>query len=227
MHEGHRERMRERYLKEGLDSFQDHEVLELLLYYALARQNTNGLGHQIMEHFGSFEAVFEAPIEELMKVDGIGKSSAILFKLIPDLYRRYLLDKHNIQNKIYSPQDAAEYLIAHYIGFQEEAVTLICLDNRNCVKKISIVGKGSINSTNIDRKKMLSILLASRATAAIISHNHPEGLAKPSRRDVQTTEELVSLFKTIDIHLADHIIIAGEEYYSMSQDRNYALLFSQ
>lgn len=225
MHEGHRERMRQRYLAQGLDAFQDHEVLELLLFYGIPRSNTNEIAHRLMAKFGSLAAVMEAPEKELLEVPGVGQHCVLLLKMLPDFYRRYARDKHNILNKICSSEEVMEYLRGHYAGVTQEAVTLICLDNTNSVKQIGTVGQGGLNSAVIDRRKLLSLLLSCHATAAILSHNHPHGLAKPSSSDVSATREMMELFAGIGVKLVDHVIVAGEDTYSMAQDRQYRLLF--
>ena len=130
IHEGHRERMKNKLLEQGLDVFDDHTVLELLLFYSMPRKDTNPLAHEIMNKFGSLQAVFEAPAEELSKINGIGENTVTLLKLIPEVSRRYAIDKNRFDNILDSTKKAGEFLVSRYMYERDEVVYVICLDSK-------------------------------------------------------------------------------------------------
>lgn len=225
MHEGHRERMRKRYLLDGADSFEDHELLELLLFYGIPRKNTNTEGHNLLEYFGTFSNIFEAPIDEIKKVEGIGENSAILIKLIPDIYRRIKKDKALPKPRIDSVETAGKFLIAHYTGILNENVTLICLDNKGNIKDISTISYGSVSQVAINSRVLLQTAIKFNAVSAIIAHNHPQSIELPSFEDIESTVKIKSILDEIDVSLLDHIIVSGENYLSMASSREYSYIF--
>ena len=227
VHDGHRERMRQRFMKEGADSFEDHELLELLLFYAIPRRNTNEIAHLLLDKYGSLDSLFDAPIEDIANTHGVGESTALFLKLIPAIHRGVMKAKAMPKSKIFNAEQAIEILTAQYIGFQEEAVTLISLDNRNCVKDISIVSYGTLKDVLVDIRKIVLTLVKHNATNAIIAHNHPQGVAKPSVEDVNVTRELRTALASLDIRLLDHIIIADNEHYSMASSDDFKWIFGK
>ena len=116
IHDGHREKMRQRFLKGGLDSFADHEALELLLYYAIPRRDTNPIAHALMERYGSLSAVLTAPVEDLQRVAGIGESAAVLLKLAPQLYRKARLSDAEQETVLSSVERVGAYLLERFAG---------------------------------------------------------------------------------------------------------------
>ena len=214
IHDGHRQRVYDRFRKEGLDSFSPHNVLELLLFYSIPRSDTNEIAHRLIERFGSLSAVFEAPESELVKVDGIGERSALLLKMIPDIARYYMVDK-TVDIAITSPDQAAEYLLPRYIGRSVETVMVTCLDNKNKVLNTSIVHEGSINVSEVSVQAIASAALQSKAAAIVLSHNHPDGVALPSNDDILTTKLICRTLSALNIRVLDHIIIGDNDYVSL------------
>lgn len=222
IHNGHRSRMKSRFLQEGLSSFDAHNILELLLYYSIARRDTNDVAHRLISSFGSLSGVLDAPYEALLGVEGISESSALLIKLIPALSREYLNDLNNPLRQIITPENAAEYLIPKFVGETSETLFLLSLDNKGILKKCSKISNGGVNMANVNIRKLVSELINSNATTAIISHNHPNGIAVPSKNDYETTSYISKVFKSIDVVLVDHIIISGSDYFAMSQNIKYS-----
>jgi len=217
-HEGHRERLRERFRKEGLENFQPHEVLEFLLTYSIARRDTNPIAHNLLDRFGSLEAVLEAPEEELMEVDGIGERSASLIHLMPALSAYYLDDKNSRSHFICdSTAKIGQYLIPKYLGQSEECSYLLSLNNRKQLISCDLVGHGSVSSSPIYFRKVSQILLRHQATAAVISHNHPKGFALPSSEDIHVTRLLADFTRQLEVELLDHIIVSGTDYVSLRE----------
>ena len=116
IHDGHREKMRRRFLQGGLEPFADHEALELLLYYAIPRRDTNPIAHALMERYGSLAAVLDAPVEDLQKVEGVGESAAVLLKLVPQLYRKARLAEAERETVLNSSERAGAYLLERFAG---------------------------------------------------------------------------------------------------------------
>ena len=216
VHDGHRERMKQKLLEQGLDVFDDHNVLELLLFYSVPRKDTNPLAHELLNTFGSLEALFEAPAEELSKVNGIGESTVTLLKLIPEVSRRYAIDKNRFNNILDSTKKAGEYLAARYMYERDEVVYVICLDSKCKVLCCKELFRGVANSAEISIRKIAELALAKNATSVIISHNHTSGIALPSIEDEITTKKLKAALSSMGITLADHIIVADGDFISMA-----------
>lgn len=216
IHDGHRERLKNKLLEQGLDVFDDHTVLELLLFYATPRKDTNPLAHELMNMFGSLEAVFEAPAEELYKTTGIGENAVTLLKLIPEVSRRYAIDKNKFDDILDSTKKAGDFLVARYMYERDEVVYVICLDSKCGVICCKELARGVANSAAISIRKIAELALSKNATSVIISHNHVSGLALPSFDDEMTTKRIKTALDSMGIILRDHIIVAGDDYISMA-----------
>lgn len=225
MHTGHRERVRSKYCANGLDGFADHEVLELLLFYANKRGDTNPTAHRLMESFGSLSGVFEASYDDLKKVEGIGDYAATLINLVPQLFRRYSCDKADRTKFITSAQDAKDYLVPRFFGLTNERVGIICLDSQGRIINFVFLSEGSLKMAQIDIRKTVQIALQNNAESIIIAHNHPGGIATPSRSDLDSTKTLINALGQINIRVADHIIVSDKESFSMSSNRKFAPVF--
>lgn len=215
MAEGHRERLREDYLRSGLEGMSDLHILELLLTYCIPRMDTNPLAHRLLEKFGTLNAVLYAPVSELVQVDGLGNSSAVFLHLIPDVMRRAgFFDAE----KIGSLEDAKNFFASRLSDLPEEHFYLLCLRSDYSICHSGLLEEGSVNSVQINPRKIAKIALSCNATAVIIAHNHPSGFAKPSDADVSLTRRLESALTQIDVSLLDHIIVAGKEVFSFSEN---------
>ncbi len=217
-HDGHRNRLRKRFLSLGLDALQDHEVLELLLFYALPRKDTNGLARKLLQHFGSIAAVLEAPLPELKAVGGIGENAAILLHLVTPLSRRYLLSRTEKGICLDSTQACGEYLMPYFFGAQEELVYLLCLDAKCKVLACRLLQSGNVNSATISLRKAAEIAMSCNASSVVLAHNHTSGLALPSKADMETTAILKSTLEPLEIMLADHVIVADGDFVSMADN---------
>lgn len=226
MHEGHRKRLRENFLKNGLDNFQSHNVLEMLLFYTIPRGDTNETAHRLIDRFGSLSAVLEAPVEELMKVKGVGERTAAFLHLVPEITRVYLKDKQENVKILDTPEKVAAYILPYFVGKTKENIVVLCLDNKCAVKNCSIMAEGSVSMGDINNRNLIELVIRSNATSVVIAHNHPNGVPAPSKEDVETTFMLASLFKSIDVVLSDHIIVAGGEWCSMASSAKFAPIFN-
>lgn len=216
IHEGHRKRMKERFMKSGLDDFAPHNVLEFLLFYSIPRGDTNPIAHRLIDAFGSLSGVFDATPEELMKVSGVGESTAILISMIPQMARKYLEDKADAVNVVGGCGDIGAYLLPKFIGRTNEALMMVSIDNKNKVISCSVVAEGTVDSAKVSRRKVMEEAMKVKATRVILAHNHPRGVAVPSAEDVAMTREIGRLFAQVGIELVDHIIIADDDYVSMA-----------
>lgn len=212
MHKDHRKHTKDRFLSEGLDSFEPHNVLELLLFYSIPQKDTNETAHMLINRFGSLSAVFDAPYDDLLTVPGISEHSATLIKLIPAISRRYAMEKNSKVTKLSSIEDIGKYLVARYLGVTEETVLLLLLDNKfgviDCVK----VHEGSVNSSAITMRKLIETALFKRASMVVLAHNHPSGVAIPSSDDLFTTQQVKRAFDLVEIGMLAHIIVAGDTF---------------
>lgn len=221
IHDGHRQRLKERFRQEGLDKFDEIQVLELLLFYAIPQRDTNPLAHRLLEHFGSLAQVLEAPAEELEKVSGVGANVATLLSLTTALARYYMVSRGNQTAVLTSTEMCGDYLLPYFVGRRNETVFLLCLDAKCKVLGCKEVGEGSVNSASVPIRRIVEMALSMNATSVVLAHNHPSGLAIPSGEDVQTTRRLAVALDSVDITLADHVVVADDDYVSMAQSGLY------
>jgi len=222
LHKDHRSRLRRRFLENGLDSFEDHEALEMLLYYCIARKDTNDLAHMLLDEFGSLPKVLSASPEQLQNVEGIGEYSAAYLAFINDFIRFVCAKKKNEDfTALDSLDDCGEYLYPRYLGRRNEIVTLLCLDGKCKVLGCKVVGEGSVNSAAVPIRRIVEMALQLNASTVVLAHNHPNGVAVPSVEDLSTTRILANALAAVDVILADHIIYADEEYISLRQSEYF------
>lgn len=217
IHDGHRQRLKERFLTEGLDSFSEVQVLELLLFYAIPRKDTNPIAHALLDRFGSLSQVLEAPQEALCQVAGVSANSAGLLQLVTEVGRYYLVNRTTKLTILPTVDQCAMYMMPFFFGRRTETVFLLCLDAKCKVLCCKEVGTGSVNSAAISIRRIVEEALAANATTVVLAHNHPSGLAIPSEEDIQTTRRLAAALHTVEITLADHIVVADDDYVSMVQ----------
>lgn len=217
VHDGHRKRLRQRFLAEGLDNFTDVQVLELLLFYCIARQDTNPLAHRLLDHFGSLSQVMDAPVEELRKVEGVGENTAIYLRLVAQVSRCYLKDRVAKTKILPTVESCAKYLQSYFIGRNVETAYLLCLDAKCkllCCRKIS---EGSVNSTELSIRKVVETALSANASSVLLAHNHPGGIAIPSYADIHTTMNVAAALRAVDVRLIDHLVFCDDDYVSLKQ----------
>ncbi len=216
VHDGHRDRLRQSYLEHGLMSMNDINALELLLFYAIPRRDTNEIAHRLLDRFGSLDDVFSAPAEELQEVEGIGENAAALLTLIPEIMKKSRVSKAREIRQIRSSDDAGAYLLPYFLNERDEVVYLLCLDTKRCVICCTEMGRGVVNSVDTGIRRIVEKALKVRACSAILAHNHPDGIALPSREDEVFTRALYNALETVGIRLEDHIIVAEDDYTSMA-----------
>ncbi len=217
-HNGHRQRMKKRFLEHGADGLDDHQLLELLLFYALPRVDTNPMAHELLDRFGTIDAVLEANAEELAAVPGLGENAAALIKLVPALGRRYLASKNSVGSILACTEDAGQFLLPRFLGRRDETVMLVCLDSKMKAVSCRTIASGDVCVAHISVRKVVEKALAQNAPYVLLAHNHVNGLALPSAEDIATTRRLQEALALVGVTLVDHIIVAGDDFVSLKEN---------
>ena len=208
-HAQHRKRMKNRFLKHGLDSYEEHQILEMLLFFGIPRVDTNETAHKLIKRFGSLRGVLDAPYEELVKTDGIGENCATLIKFSQALARKYNVSSCAAFERFDSTEKISDLLISLLSGYENEVVYMLCFNGRmeliNCTKMC----EGTVSSTSCDPRALLQTMVNSKAEAVVVAHNHPNGFAIPSGEDIHFTRQLKYLCDLMKIKLIGHFIVAG------------------
>lgn len=216
MHTGHRDRLRQRFVQEGLDGFTPVQALELLLFYGVPRKDTNPIAHTLMDTFGSLSQVMDAPLEELMKASGMTANAAILLHLAKAMGRVYQVDRMAHVDIMSTIEDCAAYLSPHFHGRTVETMFLLCLDAKGKVLACREVGEGGINEAHVNIRAIVQTAISLGATSVVFAHNHPSGIALPSQEDVLTTRRIATALELVDVFLLDSLIFVEDDYVSLA-----------
>ena len=216
VHDGHRERLRARFAEHGLESFNELNALELLLCYAIPRRDTNEIAHRLLDAFGSLSGVFQASMQELTSVPGIGENAATLILMVPQIVKKAHVSKAKETKIIRNSTDAGNYLLPYFLDEPDEIVMMLCLDNKRAVICCREMGRGVVNCVDANIRRMVETALKVKTTTVIVAHNHPNGVALPSREDDNFTRTLYRSFGLLGITLEDHIIVANDEFVSLA-----------
>lgn len=216
VHDGHRDRLRARFSEHGLDNFNELNALELLLFYAIPRRDTNEIAHALLACFGSLEGVFLASERELLQVPGIGTNAAALIRLVPQLMKKSALSRPNRREAIMNSSDAGRYFIPRFMYEQDEVVYLLCLDAQKRVIKCAEMGRGVVNCVETSIRRIVETALKYKSSSVILAHNHPDGLALPSSEDDMVTKQVNTALALVGVSLEDHIIVAGDDFVSFA-----------
>lgn len=224
-HSGHRDRLRGEFMARP-ESFPDHKLLELLLFYALPRQDTNPIAHELLEHFGSLAGVLDATPEALEQVKGVGDRAAVLFRAVKELGRRYHTMRGSLTDIIRDTGDAEDVLRPYFYGARDEMVYLLCLDGKGKVLSCPKISEGNVNAAEVPPRKIVDAALRSNAAQVVLAHNHVSGLALPSVEDRATTAYLKDLLERVGVTLLDHLIFSHDDMVSLRdsgymQERGY------
>lgn len=210
-HSGHRDRLRKRFLSENFDGMEKHEILEFVLYYSIPRKDTNPIAHHLLDTFGSISAVFDAPVDTL-KEAGLSEACAVYLKMLPQISRVYMDDRNNNFKKYVDMDNLGDIMKHKYIGRDYEAVILLLMDSKNKELFCGVVNKGSVSSSEIYIRKVIELAVMYNARYAVLSHNHPSGMAWPSSDDIETTRKVSESLSLIGVKLLEHIIVADDDY---------------
>ncbi|MCL2287326.1 MAG: DNA repair protein RadC [Firmicutes bacterium] len=217
IHANHRQRMRKRYQEHGIDNFHDHEVLEILLYYCYPRCDTNEIAHKMLKEFKTLQHLFDANVETIMARLGCSENVAVLMSLMPAIAKRYLRSKWGSKVAINEPKTAGEYAIDLFVGEQVETFYVLCLDTQLRINRAAQIAKGTIDEVPVFTRELVRTVLDYHAANVILIHNHPGGSITPSHNDNALTTRVKDALKLINVPVIDHIIVAGDKYFSYAQ----------
>nr|WP_325179971.1 DNA repair protein RadC [uncultured Oscillibacter sp.] len=217
VHDGHRERVRRRFLDNELNGFAGHEALELLLYYAIPRGDVNPLAHALMDRFGSLSGVFSAPVELLTQVEGVGERTAMLLRLVPQIAQKARLAELERELALNTRERVGEYLLELFSQERNEVVYQLCLDGKGKLLACRRLGEGSASAVNLDIRKIVQNAITFCASSVILAHNHPSGVALPSQEDHAATLRVKAALEAVEVRLEDHIVVADYDFISFSQ----------
>ena len=221
IHKEHRQRVKQRFLGEGMDHFDEVHALELLLFYAIPQGDVNPLAHRLLDHFGNLHQVLEAPPEQLTAVPGVREHTAVLLGLVKGISQKYLIDYKDQPVQLMTRKECGSYLLDRFVGRRDETVMLLCLDAKRAPLACRIVSEGSVNTAEVSVRKVVEAALAVNATTAVLAHNHPSGIAVPSMEDIVTTRRVAMALDGVGIELEDHIVVAGRDYVSLRDSGYY------
>ena len=227
LHEGHRERVRQEFLQHGFDrNTPPHKILEILLFYCVQRADTNPIAHELIKKYGSVAAVLDAPVDELAAFKGLSERGAVLLKLIMPIAQRYIYDKQEQKPAFTSLDGIGKYVLGAFFGETRERVGVMCLDTRGAMLDFSFLSEGSLDSVGLSNRDLAKRVLDCGAVAAVLCHNHPNGIALPSDSDAQLTKQAAATLSGIGVQLIDHIIVADTDFVSMAQSEKYGYIFA-
>lgn len=217
-HSGHRQRVRKKFIENGFDVFEPHEALEMFLFYAIPRKDTNPLAHRLLDRYLNIAGVCDAPIDELMNEFGLSESAAAYIKMLPEMSRLYNESKMSDDN-IIDYENLGKLFQAKFIGRTSEAVALMLGDAKGKMIYFNIISKGSLNSSDMPIRKVVDLSLRHNAKTAFLAHNHPSGTALPSNGDLLTTQKLRETLLSVGVDLIDHFIITNDDYVSLRDSK--------
>ena len=216
-HIGHRQRLKERFSRQGLNGWHDYEVLELLLGYAIPRRDVKPLAKELLRNFETIKRVLDAPLDRLQGVAGMGPQSAQFLKLCRELLVFYLEQPDRQRQTVTSPEQIGELCRSRLEGLPEEQFLVLFLDNRHRLIASEVIHRGTVDMSVVYPRQVLTRALLHRAAALLVAHNHPGGSPKPSADDLKITQELKNAAATLDIRLLDHLIVAGCQVVSLKE----------
>ena len=223
LHDGHKQRLRDRFLYSGnLENFSEHEILEMLLSYSIVRKDTNAIAHELINKFGSLSGVLEAMPEELKTVDGVSDRTATLIKMQYELVRAYMASKYDITKEKYAEDTIIPYLQGKFFGRTEEYVYLICIGARGNIICCKEIDRG-ISEVRLNFRRILMTSYFSGTRSAVIAHNHPNGVLKPSQDDIEATLTVQRELDKYDIKLIDHFIFTDRHWTSVMNDHSFTI----
>ncbi len=224
-HDGHRDSMKKKYIEHGYEQFREHELVEMLLYYAIARKDTNEIAHNLIKRFGNIHGIFNASYEQIEDVEGVGEHTAVLLKLCGDLVRHFGLKDHKTGTVLKSTDEIGEYLLPYFWGEQTEVLRMLTLDNCDRVLTVTEISHGLNNASDVNLKIIKHRAALDGATQVVLAHNHPQGFAFPSETDKLATAVICQELKKINVVLRDHLVISDTDFVSMFNTPQLTYLF--
>lgn len=219
LHAGHRKRMKDSLIDGGKNNFEDHQLLEMLLFYSIPRVDTNELAHRLIKECGSLKEVLYASPEKLMSVKGIGKETATHIVLIREIYKRVRKNKFEPRKEYDSLTKVGELALSYFDGDKDERISAMLFDGNMHLLNIVELSNGSVNSAPFDKRELARVALMHNATRVILAHNHPSGDTTPSTADRMTNQAAESALEAVGVTLIEHLIVSNIGYTPMMQMR--------
>lgn len=207
-----------RFLLRNPDGLTDAELLELLLRFSSHRSKE--LANALLDRFGCTAAILEASADDLAMALDLTSDDILLLRLVPELHRRYFLSRKQTETRLHSSTDIGNYLQPYFHGARDELVYLLCLDAAGKVLRCTQISHGSVNSATVPMRRLVAEALHANASAVVLAHNHPAGIATPSKEDVELTLRLQDALAVMEIQLCDHILVADDDFVSL-RDSGY------
>lgn len=227
VHSGHRQRVKSKFVEaNSLDSFNDIQILELMLFYCIPMKDTNELAHKLLDNYGSLYNLFNANINDLMDRCGITENIAVFITMMPHIYRRYMRSK--LDDKVVkfdNPETSGAYFLSLLHGKEIEELYMLCLNAKKQIIRTVCISTGNVNSTDININKIIENAVLSKCSYVIIGHNHPADSPNPSRQDIEATNTVRNTLKVMNVNLIDHIIVCGDGYLSLAARGNCFLKY--
>ena len=222
LHKYHRSRLKKKFLNYGLDALEEHEFLELILFYAIPQKDTNELAHRILNEYGSFKDILEADTENLARIDGLSEHSAMLFKVLMAATHKYINSVNDIMEARLTPENIHIYIKNLFYGKTDETAYVLLLDKNCVVRKIRKMSEGTVNSTTLYTRDVVKVAVNEKYPYLMLAHNHPGGNPIPSKADLYLTKAIELALNFVDVRLVDHVIVAGERVISLQ--KNFQIL---
>jgi DNA repair protein RadC len=219
-HSGHRDRIKSKILKNGLDGFLDYEILEALLFYTIPMKDTKGAAKELLKEFKTLEKTLNASTNEILslKIKGITENTCVYFKLLHDLNKKLYKEKLREETILNSVEATYDYLKSSIGLLEKEVFKIIFLSADNRYLGDEIIFLGTIDRSQIYPREIVKQVLKYNAKSVIFSHNHPSGNPKPSQADIEMTKKLKKILEPLEVRILDHIIITPEKYYSFLEE---------
>lgn len=218
VHRGHRQRMREKFLQSGLEGFAEHELIEMMLYYAVPIKNTNELAHRLKNEFGGIVNILDADESHLRSIEGVGDGTVTMIKFIRSCVEKYINEKDNISNVRLTPANINTYIKNLFFGHTREMLYAVLLDRDCIVKKVKKISVGTVNATPLYPREIVQFAVNEKYPYLLIAHNHPNGDPTPSAADLKITKTVELALSFIEVRLVDHVIVAGEKVVSIAKN---------
>lgn len=225
IHDGHRQRMYDKFLSGAY--LEDHEILEMLLFSCIPRANTNEIAHRLIHRFGSLAAVFDADIDQLQEIHGIGKRSALTIRVYAEIIQRYYTSKTSLSGLLVSREDMCSYLVSLFISSPSERTYLLLFGNSGRLISSNLIGTGEYCSDHFSAADITKLASRSSAVYAVLCHNHPSGDTFASSSDIEATHVIGNMLKAFGITLVEHFIVSGTECRSIFRDNTSKLIFTK
>lgn len=220
LHEGHRDRVKEKIRKKGFEDLPEHEVLEYILFFSIPRKDTNPLAHELVNRFGGFAQVLEASEEELRSVNGVGDKSAALIKMLLGVGRYYAQCKTRSKEFPESSKEREELIASLFYGESNEVFWIIALNDKLEILRKVKLAEGIPNTVSASISRIAAEAVSAGATALVLAHNHPNGASLPSPEDIPATARIMAALKPLNIQVLDHYIAAPDGVCSMRKRGN-------